>query len=404
MKLKLLKCLAFASASLLFASCNSSNSNALAYLTADIRNSLNKPAILNLKDEIESVSYVPLEVTSDDASLIDGVASYAVTDKYIYILPVKEERIALFDKQGHFIKTLISPGQGPGEISEVIANMQADEKKNRLYLFCANQILVYTLDGVFIQNISHDYQIVSQYMLGDERLAAISFPYIPFQDGGFGLGIFTTKGDTVLTKNNFYSPLVPRENSGFTICMTAAYSALENSILFKTGSNDTVFRISNDKIQPACILNLQNSNNEITRALDITDFSTLQGKQGEDNDIFISDIFETSKQYYFRFRYNQGHCVASVDKKTGKTLVEKCTQPGTLKEMADVNLQHGMLGSKSYHGFPIWGQVTGNNLIQVITPYELNLYKNIKSISIPDNLNTKEEEGNPIFIFYKLKD
>jgi hypothetical protein len=404
MKQKLLYYLAFASASLLLVSCNSSESNTPGYLTADIRNSLNQPTILNLDDEIESVSYVPLEVTSDDASLIDGVTSYVITDKYIYILPVKEERIALFDKQGHFIKTLISPGQGPGEISEVIINMQADEKKNRLYLFGTNQILVYTLDGEFIQHISHDYQVVAQCLIEEERLAAISFPYQPFQGRGFGLGIFTTQGDTILMKNDFYSPLVPRENSGFTVCMTVAYSEPEHSLLFKTGSNDTVFRISNNTILPACILNLQNSNNEITRALDITDFSSLQKKLGEDNDIFISDIFETPKQYYFRFRYNQGHCVASVNKKTGKTLVEKCIQPGTLKEMADVNLQHGMLGTKSYHNFPVWGRVSGNELVQIVTPYELNFYKETQSISIPDNLNTKEEEGNPIFIFYKLKD
>ena len=34
------------------------------------------------------VTFVPLEVTTDDASLIDGVYDYAVTDRYIYVLPV----------------------------------------------------------------------------------------------------------------------------------------------------------------------------------------------------------------------------------------------------------------------------------------------------------------------------
>ena len=38
------------------------------------------------------VTFVPLEVTTDDASLIDGVYDYAVTDRYIYVLPVKEPR------------------------------------------------------------------------------------------------------------------------------------------------------------------------------------------------------------------------------------------------------------------------------------------------------------------------
>ncbi|WP_102406534.1 hypothetical protein [Parabacteroides bouchesdurhonensis] len=154
---------------------------------------------------------------------------------------------------------------------------------------------------------------------------------------------------------------------------------------------------------PALVLNLRNSDKEVARSLDITDFSSLKGKLGDDKDIFISDIFETSSQYYFRFRFNLSHYVASVNKKTGKTLVEKCEQPGTLKELADANLMHGMLGTKCHDNFPIWGRTFGNNLVQIVTPYELSLYKDKSSISIPNDLITKEEEGNPFFIFYKLK-
>lgn len=47
-------------------------------------------------------------------SLLDGVSEYALTSKYIYVSPVKEQRIVQFDRKGHFIKTLIPFGQGPG--------------------------------------------------------------------------------------------------------------------------------------------------------------------------------------------------------------------------------------------------------------------------------------------------
>lgn len=389
---------------LLLSSCNSAPTTPVACVTADIRNGMNNLSILPLNEEIESVSYVPLEITSDDASLIDGVADYVVTNKYIYVLPVKEQRIVLFDKQGHFIKTLISYGQGPGEFSGTLACMQADEENNRLYLYCADRVWVYSLDGQFIQHIPQKYQNVYKRQVGKDRFAAVALPYMPFQDGSFGLGIFTEAGDTIAMKNDFYSPLVPHDKSGFTMSVAVAFSEQPvESVLFKTGSNDTIFRITNDTIIPACILNLQNSENEIIRALDITDFSAFTGKQSEDGDICVSDMFETSKQYYFRFRYNQGHCVASVDKQTGKTLVERCEQPASLKEMADLNLQYGMLGTKSYQGFPIWGRVTRNELVQVLTPAELCFYKQKSStINIPDNLKINEEEGNPIFIFYKL--
>ena len=52
-----------------------------------VRDAVNQVSSLNLQKEISSVSYVPLETTNDDESLIDGVLDYAVTENHIYILP-----------------------------------------------------------------------------------------------------------------------------------------------------------------------------------------------------------------------------------------------------------------------------------------------------------------------------
>lgn len=331
---------------LLLVSCNS-RSEQSGCINADIRGQLGKSATLKLAEEISGATYIPLEVTKDEASLIDGVTTFAVTDKYIYVVPVKEMRVVQFDREGHFIKNLIQFGQGPGELNDAISNIQINERSNRLYLFGANQIFIYSMDGKFLQRINHKYQSVFECVVGPNRYAAVSFPYVPFVSS-FGIGVFSSKGDTIKAKNDFYSSVVPREKSGFTACMAVSYSDKPQSILFKTGSNDTIYRISKDVIEPVCVLNLKNSDKEIKRSLDITDFSVLQGKQGDDNDIFISDLFETPKRFYFRFRYNQGHCVASVDKKTGETLVEKCEQIGNLREMADANLLHGMTGTKVF--------------------------------------------------------
>lgn len=386
---------------LLLASCNQKPEQS-GCIQADIRGELGKASTLGLADEITGVNYVPLEMTKDEASLIDGVTTFVVTSRYIYVVPVKEMRVVQFDRKGHFIKNLIKFGQGPGEVNDAISNMQADEKNDRLYLFGAGQILVYTTEGKFLQKIAHKYQSVFESKVGEDRYAAVSFPYVPF-DSGFGLGIFSSKGDTLLTKKDFYSPVVPHEKSGFTACLAVTYCDCQNSILFKTGSNDTIYRISKDAIDPVCALNLKNSEKEVKRSLDITDFSVLQGNQGEDKDIFVSDLFETPKCFYFRFRYNQGHCVASVDKNTGATLVEKCEQAADLKEMAKANLLHGMTGTRSFKGFPIWGRMAGDELVQVITPYELSLYRENNKITIPSELQKLPEEGNPVFIFYQIK-
>lgn len=363
---------------------------------------MDKPGLLELGDEIKGVTFVPLEVTTDDASLIDGVYDYAVTDRYIYVLPVKEPRIVLFDRQGRFIRTLVKEGQGPGEFSGILPCIQVDERNDRLFLFSNNRVWEYTLEGEFIGQSTHEYSVIYMRHIGKDRFAAISFPFQPFNGGGFGLGLFSGKGDTIAIKNDFYSFLLPHEKSGFTTSIASAYSDAQNSVLFKTGSNDTVFCISADRISAACVLDLKNSDAEVIRSLDVTDMSNLRIEKKDPKDIFVQDMIEFPAHYYFRLLYNQGYYIASVDKKTGKTLVEKCEMPGSIYELADANLQHGMQGTRSYRNFPVWGRVIKDELVQVVTPYELNLYKSLHSITIPQELDLKGEEGNPVFVFYSL--
>ena len=391
-----------------FVSCGSSPTEASSLLTADIRGGMDKPGLLGLGDEIKGVTFVPLEVTTDDASLIDGVYDYAVTDRYIYVLPVKEPRIVLFDRQGRFIRTLVKEGQGPGEFSGILPCIQVDERNDRFFLFSNNRVWEYTLEGEFIGQSTHEYSVIYMRHIGKDRFAAISFPFQPFNGGGFGLGLFSRKGDTIAIKNDFYSFLLPHEKSGFTTSIAPAYSDAQNSVLFKTGSNDTVFCISADRISAACVLDLKNSDAEVIRSLDVTDMSNLRIEKKDPKDIFVQDMIEFPEHYYFRLLYNQGYYIASVDKKTGKTLVEKCEMPGSIYELADANLQHGMQGTRSYRNFPVWGRVIKDELVQVVTPYELNLYKSLRSITIPQELNLKGEEGNPVMIgavmVWKVKD
>lgn len=389
---------------LLLASCTSPKSDSSDLITANIRNQLNNLSTLDLSSEIESVSYAPLEMTDDDASLIGSIQGYAVTDKYIYIYPIEGNRIVIFNRQGKFVRVLINFGQGPGEFNGTLFRMQADENSNRLYLYSSDRIFVYDLEGEFIKTISPTYHNVFNSRIGENRFAAVGFPYMTFKQGNFGIGIFTENSDTIVMKNDFSSPLVPAEKSGFTMGLTPpAYSEKFNSVLFKTGSNDTIFRISDDKIEPALVVALKNSDQEIIRSLDAADFASLRsGKYEADGDIYISDMFETANQYYLRFRYNKVHYVASVNKNTGSTLVEKCVQPTNLERLGDANILFGMMGTKSYKNFPIWGSMEGNNLVQIVTFYELDIYRDVPSVTIPEELDM-DEESNPVIVIYKMK-
>lgn len=370
--------------------------------SVDWKEGVSRLGRLDLGNEIEQVTYIPLEVTDDDASLIDGISCYALTSKCIYVVPVKEVRVALFDREGHFLKTLIPFGSGPGEINGAVSGIQADEKNDRLYLYGMDRMMSYTLDGEYLETIVFSRQSIYQRKLDTRKVAAVSMPYVPFEQGSFGIGIFTEKGDLVISKNDFSSPLVPPAQTGLTIRMGLGYSEIgERSLLAKIGGNDTIFRLTDDRIEPACILRIPLSNEEIQRSLDVTNFNGLRDF-GDGSDCFVSDLFETKKCYYFRLRNNEKHYVASVDKQTGTLQVERCEQPADLRELASATQLYGLLGTKSYQNFPIWGSVVGNELVQVVTSGELDFYRNLHSISIPAELQAMDENNNPFFIFYKL--
>ena len=370
--------------------------------TANLRELISNPSMLSLNEEIKQVEYIPLRTTEDDQSLIDGVAGFAVTSKHIYVYPVKEQCLALFSRQGDFIRTLITFGQGPGEFNDMLSDIQANEERNRLYLFGMSGIWEYTLEGEYLQKYEYKQQAIFQRLLTADRLGAVAFPYMTFKDGSFGLGIFTLQGDTIAMKNNFHASEVAPEKAGFTIRSAASYTPADNSILFMMGANDTIFRITDKIIEPACVLQLNNSDKEVRMSIDATDFGNMQDF-GSSSDLIISEIMETPSCYYFRLRYDDGHFVVSLNKQSGKTLVERCVQPADLATLSDANLLCGMLGTRSYRNFPIWGRMENDCLAQIITPYELSLYKETGKITIPDALQGVGEDDNPNVILYHLK-
>lgn len=367
---------------------------------ASVREAFQNLSTLPIAEEIESVEYLPLEITDNDESLIDGIVDYAVTSKYIYVLVGKEPRIVLFDRQGKFVRTFLRQGQGPNDFRGMISSLQVDEKKDNLYVI-GSKIGVYSLDGVFKKDISFNRTFIYAHYLDSNYIAAIGTPFIPFKDG-LGIGVFNEKGDSIVSKNNFYSDLVPKDISGFTFGIAASPSDNFRSVLFKMAANDTIFRLSAEGISPELICNLNNSKEEIIRGLNIRKVTKLPSSY----DIFVSDMFETNKHYYLRLMKDEKYYVASIDKKNGKTIVEQCINPiDDIYTLADVNIQLGLTGSRGWRSFPIWGRMLreNNTLVQVITPYELDVYQSSGEIRIPDNLINKIKGDNPIFIFYKLK-
>lgn len=142
----------------LLTACHPKAETSIEIPSANLRELISSASTLALNEEIERAEYIPLRTTDNPQSLLDGAAGFAVTSKYIYVYPVKEQRIALFNRQGDFIRTLITFGQGPGEFNDMLSDIQADEERNRLYLFGMSGIWEYTLEGEYLQKYEYKQQ------------------------------------------------------------------------------------------------------------------------------------------------------------------------------------------------------------------------------------------------------
>ena len=94
----------------------------------------------------EELQIVPLD--NQDEALVGGWVRTTVSDKYILVSNNRQIPYKLFGRDGKFICTVGSFGQGPNEYQLTYAE-QLDEKHNRIYIMSwnADKILVFDLKG-----------------------------------------------------------------------------------------------------------------------------------------------------------------------------------------------------------------------------------------------------------------
>lgn len=367
-------------------------------LSVDVRELLNGNVVNDafMTDEIDGVEYIPLESTQDGSSLIAGILDYTVTDDFIYILPLKENRILQFDRRGHFVKDVVTYGDGPGEYNGFPQNIYADDAANRLYIANMDKTWEYTLTGEFVGIKKRSNMISYEYKIAADRYAAISYLNVPFHIPGiFGIGVFSEKEDTIAIKKDFLSlEHVSAEVSGFTN-VSVAWN--QDNALFKTVSNDTVFRLVEDAIVPAYILNLKNSSHEIIRGLEVRN-----SDGASENDIWGWDMLETASFFYYRFILNNKFYVVSINRLTGESCLGQCPMPtDDIYQLIQLNSLLGLVGVKfSKMETPFWGRRFGDDLVQVITAPEWILFKEKGYVKGMDNI---VEDDNPIVVIAKIK-
>ena len=164
---------------LLLLSCNrtkQSESNEISREFLEIPVDIDQNYSLPLSEIAEEITAIELELTDESQINPEAIQRIIISEDHIIVVSgmLGFAKILVFNKDGKFLRSIGSRGQGPGEYT-MITNVALDEKNSRLFIVNSgpNNIICYNLDGKFL-NASEKYSqfisIVDIHYLNNELL------------------------------------------------------------------------------------------------------------------------------------------------------------------------------------------------------------------------------------------
>ena len=80
---------------------------------------------VEIADEIESIEYVPLELT--DESLIADVLDLCVSDEYIFVYSTRQDGVLQFDRKGKYLRCIANRKRAGRNRTDHFANRRRRE-------------------------------------------------------------------------------------------------------------------------------------------------------------------------------------------------------------------------------------------------------------------------------------
>ena len=135
----------FLSIFLLYLSCRNTQVGQLMEIEVDIDKTVTFPLSM-ITDEI---TVIELELTNESITSPERIKQVLITENYLII--VESNNILVFNKNGNFIRSIGSRGQGPGDYNN-IRNVTINEKSLDLYILNGDsKILCYNLNGNYLK-------------------------------------------------------------------------------------------------------------------------------------------------------------------------------------------------------------------------------------------------------------
>lgn len=348
---------------------------------------------ISIKNEFKSIEYVRI----DNKKIIGKIIDIAFTKDYMFLMLSHDGGIMKYDRKGNFIKVIARVGEGPEQVNP--HHIFVDEYREKVYVMQfrrKHSIAVFSFEGKFLGNLEYPFDKIDFMLpLGDEVFFAFSESIISLTDSlNYVSSIFDILGKKYYSRKS-YVKQCDLENCRLR---RVFFFSHKNSVLYKIGGINILYRAMRDTIVPAYYLDLRNpirgeiyqlaySSKEYTNSLDGDNL----------NYIFINreGFFETDSCLYLRYASDRGGTVLQYNKsrKQTKSYAPKITRVLGVKNDID-------------NGVPIWAlyhYAKENIYVQTLSGGEIQDLKDLNYFNeqAPAVYRDMNEDSNPLVIIYK---
>lgn len=290
----------------------------------DLRSAIQKEIPISMAEDVTGVEYIPLETT--DSCLISNITDLIMDDEYIFVQNGRTQQILQFTRQGKFVREVGKVGEGPGEYAPyTIEDISLDSGQKELYAHRHGLPgMVFSYAGEFLRLDTAIVESVgNRYLLKNGCCVLAGTPMTPIQQSPW-LVALKSKSDQLLATKAPFPVQVPMDAC---YMKEIQFVPFQNSALAYTPCNDTLFRVSESGITPACIFDRSNGTDYCEKTANINELAKDNTNTSSTIDVFT--FFETPRYFYFRVllltESNQGFFLR-LDKESGELLSQPVAQ------------------------------------------------------------------------------
>lgn len=363
-----------------------------------VRSLLKENNDISIKDDIEKISYIPLETT--DSCLISNAFTVKMDkDKdYIFIYNGKTDQVFQFSSTGRFIREVGRQGNGPGE-HNVVLSLAIDDLNKEIYTFhYSGPPVVHSFDGEYLR--TDTIPATDLFYLSDRSRVLKGINMAPVQIAPWMAAL----QDENLNITDSIVPYQPDWNKEVCYMQEIVFSpAGPDRVLSYTECNDTVFSISSEGCKPVYVLDRGNSSGYHQNVADI---NQLRNNPVKDGDITLIDMFESPRYCYLRYYKDGEYYLQRMSMSDGSVLSQMV--PESYKEATVSVPCQNVLGIRNDvdGGVPFWPEfyIDSKTRAQMVTYDIIQKLKESGDLTdLPEELEELGEYDNPVIILYTFR-